>query len=166
LNERHYGALQGLDKAETSARFGPEQVHQWRRGYRVRPPPLDRDDPRHPRFDRRYAALPAERLPDSESLADTLVRVLECWTEVIQPQLRAGRRILIAAHGNSLRALVKHLDHVSDDDIMELNIPTGIPLVYELDDRLRVVTHYYLADDARVQAAARAVANQSLPRPH
>jgi 2,3-bisphosphoglycerate-dependent phosphoglycerate mutase len=166
LNERHYGALQGLNKAETAAKYGPEQVHQWRRGYRVRPPPLDRNDPRHPRFDERYRLLPAEQLPDSESLADTLVRVLECWNEAILPQLRLGQRILISAHGNSLRALVKHLDGISDEAIMELNIPTGIPLVYEFDDRERVVAHYYLADEARVQAAARAVADQGRPLSH
>jgi 2,3-bisphosphoglycerate-dependent phosphoglycerate mutase len=163
LNERHYGALQGLDEAETSAKYGPERVHEWQRGYRVRPPPLDRDDPRHPRFDARYRALSAERLPDGESLADTLWRVVECWTEVIQPQLRAGRRILIAAHGNSLRALVKHLDGVTDEAIMALNIPTGIPLVYEFDDKAQVTGRYCLADEAKVEAAARAVANQAQP---
>jgi 2,3-bisphosphoglycerate-dependent phosphoglycerate mutase len=161
LNERHYGALQGLDKAETSAKYGTEQVHEWRTGYRVRPPPLDRDDPQHPRFDARYQALPAERLPDGESLADTLWRVVECWTDVIQPQLRAGRRILIAAHGNSLRALVKHLDGISDDAIMALNIPTGIPLVYELDDRARAMGRYYLEDETKVQVATRVVADRA-----
>jgi 2,3-bisphosphoglycerate-dependent phosphoglycerate mutase len=166
LNERHYGALQGLNKAETAGRYGAEQVHQWRRGFAVRPPPLAPTDPRHPRLDTRYRSLPAERVPDTESLQDTLVRVLECWEDAVLPRLRAGQRILISAHGNSLRALVKHLDHVSDEEIMELNIPTGIPLVYEFDERLRVVAHYYLADEARVQAAARAVANQSAPRPH
>ncbi|UCH53006.1 MAG: 2,3-diphosphoglycerate-dependent phosphoglycerate mutase [Pseudomonadota bacterium] len=163
LNERHYGALQGLNKAETSTKYGADQVHQWRRGYRVRPPALEADDPRHPRFDERYASLPPERLPACESLADTLVRVLECWGEAIQPQLRTGKRILISAHGNSIRALIKHLDGISDEAIMGLNIPTGIPLVYEFDDGERVTKHYYLADEAKVQAAARAVANQARP---
>ncbi len=161
LNERHYGALQGLNKAETAAHYGAEQVQQWRRGYAVRPPALAPTDPRHPRHDARYRLLPPERLPATESLADTMVRVLEYWGAVLLPHLRAGRRVLVAAHGNSLRALVKHLDGISDEQIMEVNIPTGIPLVYEFDDRLKVLTHYYLADEARVQAAARAVAEQA-----
>jgi 2,3-bisphosphoglycerate-dependent phosphoglycerate mutase len=165
LNERHYGALQGLNKAETAAQYGSEQVLRWRRAYSVRPPPLDRNDPSHPCFDPRYRHLPAERLPDTESLQDTLVRVRECWEDSIFPRIRALQRILISAHGNSLRALIKHLDNISDDKIMGLNIPTGIPLVYEFDDDLRVLSHYYLADEARVQAAAQAVANQSKPPP-
>ena len=166
LNERHYGALQGLNKAEMAAHYGHEQVHQWRRGYAVRPPPLSPTDPRHPNFDTRYRLLPAERVPTGESLEDTLYRVLECWHMTIVPRLREGQRLLIAAHGNSLRALIKHLDGVSDTEIMELNIPTGVPLVYELDDRLQVVTHYYLADEARVQAASRAVAAQASASAH
>jgi 2,3-bisphosphoglycerate-dependent phosphoglycerate mutase len=165
LNERHYGALQGLNKAETAAHYGSDQVLLWRRAYSVRPPPLNASDPSHPRFDPRYRLLPAERVPDSESLQDTLYRVRECWEDSILPRMRASQRILISAHGNSLRALIKHLDNISDDKIMELNIPTGIPLVYEFDDDLRALSHYYLADEARVQAAAQAVANQSKPPP-
>lgn len=166
LNERHYGALQGLDKPETAAHYGHEQVHLWRRGFSVRPPPLESSDPRHPRFDCRYRQLPVECLPATESLADTMDRVLALWQAEILPHLCAAERILIAAHGNSLRALVKHLDNISDDDIAELNIPTGVPLVYELDDRLNVVTHYYLADEDRVRSATRAVADQATPLPH
>jgi len=134
LNERHYGALQGLNKKETAEKYGQEQVHQWRRSYAVRPPALDLDDKRHPRFDPRYAQLAPEELPAAECLKDTLERVLPYWHEVIVPALKRGDRVLIAAHGNSLRALVKYLDDVSEEEITGLNIPTGFPLVYELDD--------------------------------
>lgn len=146
LNERHYGALQGLDKAEIAAHYGHEQVHLWRRSYSTRPPALSRTDPRHPRFDLRYRQLPAEALPATESLADTMKRVLEVWHQQISPQLRAGRRILVTAHGNSLRALVKYLDGVSDEAITELNIPTGVPLVYEFNPVFQVMARYYLED--------------------
>ena len=160
LNERHYGALQGLNKAEMAARYGEEQVLLWRRSYDVPPPPLDLDDPRHPRFDRRYAGLPADLLPRSESLKDTVARFLPAWHEAIAPAIRAGQRVLIAAHGNSLRALVKYLDGIGDAEIVGLNIPTGIPLIYELDDELRPLGHRYLGDPERVAAAAAAVAAQ------
>jgi 2,3-bisphosphoglycerate-dependent phosphoglycerate mutase len=161
LNERHYGALQGLNKAETTRKHGEAQVKIWRRSYDIPPPPLDLDDPSHPRFDRRYAGVPAERLPRTESLKDTLARVLPYWDEAIVPEIRSGRRVLIAAHGNSLRALVKHLDGLSDAEIVELNIPTGIPLVYELDDDLRPIRSAYLGDPEAIQAAAAAVARQA-----
>jgi 2,3-bisphosphoglycerate-dependent phosphoglycerate mutase len=154
LNERHYGALQGLDKAETAAKFGDEQVQLWRRSYDVPPPSLERDDPRHAGGDPRYAGLSAEELPLTECLKDTVARFLPFWNQVIAPQVRAGRRVIIAAHGNSLRALVKYLDNVSDSEIVGLNIPTGIPLVYELDDALKPVTHHYLGDPQAVAAAA------------
>jgi 2,3-bisphosphoglycerate-dependent phosphoglycerate mutase len=144
LNERHYGALQGLDKKATAQRYGAEQVHIWRRSYDVRPPALAAADPLHPRFDPRYAQLKEEELPCTESLKDTLNRVLPYWNNAIVPSLREDKTILISAHGNSLRALVKYLDTIPDKDIMELNIPTGIPLVYELDDGLRARTHYYI----------------------
>lgn len=160
LNERHYGALQGLNKAEMAARYGEEQVLLWRRSYDVPPPPLDLDDPRHPRFDRRYAGLAADLLPRSESLKDTVARFLPAWHEAIAPAIRSGKRVLLAAHGNSLRALVKYLDGIGDDEIVGLNIPTGIPLVYELDDELRPLGHRYLGDPERVAAAAAAVAAQ------
>lgn len=161
LNERHYGALQGLDKAETAAEYGEDQVKIWRRSYATPPPPLDRDDPTHPRFERRYADIPPAELPDSESLATTLERVLPYWTTTIAPELVQGRTVMIAAHGNSLRALVKHLEGISEDAIVELNIPTGMPLIYELDDDLTVKSSRYLADDDAVRAAAEAVANQA-----
>jgi 2,3-bisphosphoglycerate-dependent phosphoglycerate mutase len=160
LNERHYGALQGLNKAETALEFGDEQVRLWRRSYDVPPPPLDLDDPRHPRFDPRYASVDAADLPRSESLKDTVGRFLPYWESDIAPSIRAGRRVLIAAHGNSLRALVKYLDDVSDHDIVGLNIPTGVPLVYELDDALRPLSHRYLGDPEAIQAAMAAVAAQ------
>lgn len=161
LNERHYGALQGLNKKETTQRYGEDQVHQWRRGYAVRPPALAGDDPRRPERDAHYHDIPPGQLPATESLADTLDRVVACWRERILPTIQAGQRVLVVAHGNSLRALVKHLDQVSDAEIMELNIPTGIPLVYEFDAALKVRQHHYLADPAEVQAAAAAVAHQS-----
>ncbi|MGA7979912.1 MAG: 2,3-diphosphoglycerate-dependent phosphoglycerate mutase [Chromatiaceae bacterium] len=154
LNERHYGALQGLNKTEIADQYGSEQVHIWRRSYDVRPPALQTSDPRHPRFDQRYRDLPVERLPATECLADTLVRVMELWHEAILPELRIGKFLLISAHGNSLRALVKHLDNIADADIADLNIPTGIPLVYEFDDELQVLDHYYLSRESGKRAAA------------
>ncbi|MCY1509947.1 2,3-bisphosphoglycerate-dependent phosphoglycerate mutase [compost metagenome] len=160
LNERHYGALQGLNKAETAAKYGDEQVLIWRRAYAIAPEPLALDDERHPRFDSRYARIPADQLPATECLKDTVARVLPFWNESIAPAIRSGRKVLIAAHGNSLRALIKHLDNVSDDDIVNLNIPTGQPLVYELDDDLRPIRHYYLGDAAEIEAAMAAVAAQ------
>ena len=144
LNERHYGALQGFNKATTAEKYGKDQVKLWRRSYDVRPPALDLDDPRHPCHDPRYAELRPEQLPASECLRDTLERVLPAWAEQIAPAILSGRRILITAHGNSLRALVKHLDGISDAEIPKLEIPTGVPLVYELDDSLRPERHYYL----------------------
>jgi 2,3-bisphosphoglycerate-dependent phosphoglycerate mutase len=161
LNERHYGALQGLNKAETAQKHGAEQVHLWRRSYDVPPPPLDRDDPRHPRFDPRYADMDPILLPATESLKNTLERVIPFWCDAIVPQILAGTKVLIAAHGNSLRAMVKHLDQISDADIPGLNIPTGIPLVYELDDKLNVLSHRYLGDEEAVKAAAERVAKQA-----
>jgi 2,3-bisphosphoglycerate-dependent phosphoglycerate mutase len=160
LNERHYGALQGLNKAEMAAKYGEEQVRLWRRSYAVRPPALELDDPRHPRFDRRYAHLPPDTLPACESLADTVARMLPYWHYDIAPAVKAGQRVLVAAHGNSLRALVKHLDRLSDEAIVSVNIPTGIPLVYELDADLNQVKHYYLGDQAEIQKAMEAVAAQ------
>jgi 2,3-bisphosphoglycerate-dependent phosphoglycerate mutase len=160
LNERHYGALQGLNKAETAKEYGEAQVKLWRRSYDVPPPALEWDDPRHPRFDRRYAALTKEQLPSAESLKITLERVLPYWHGMIVPTIKSGQRILVSAHGNSIRALVKYLDNISDAEIPELNIPTGIPLVYELDAELKPVKHYYLADEETVRKAAEAVAAQ------
>lgn len=160
LNERHYGALQGLNKSETAAKYGDEQVLIWRRAYAIAPEPLSLDDERHPRFDLRYAKIPADQLPATECLKDTVARVLPFWNDSIATAIRAGRNVLIAAHGNSLRALIKHLDNVSDDDIVNLNIPTGQPLVYELDDDLRPIRHYYLGDAAEIEAAMAAVAAQ------
>ena len=160
LNERHYGALQGLDKKETAGKFGFDQVQIWRRSYDVPPPPLETNDPRHPCSDRRYATLPRELLPATESLKLTLERVLPYWQEAIVPKLKQGKRVLVSAHGNSLRAIVKHLDSVSDKDIVGLNIPTGIPLVYELDEQLRAQKHYYLGDPEKIRQATAAVAGQ------
>jgi 2,3-bisphosphoglycerate-dependent phosphoglycerate mutase len=154
LNERHYGALQGLNKTEIAEHYGADQVHIWRRSYDTRPPALNESDPRHPRFDQRYRNLPAERLPAAESLADTLVRVLELWHDAILPDLQSGKTLLISAHGNSLRALVKHLDHIADADIADLNIPTGAPLVYEFDDQLSVIARYYLSEGSGQRVAA------------
>jgi 2,3-bisphosphoglycerate-dependent phosphoglycerate mutase len=161
LNERHYGALQGLNKAEMAEKFGADQVHLWRRSYAIPPPALSLDDPRHPRFDQRYAQVEAADLPATESLKDTLDRVMPYWHGVIVPQLQHGVKVLIVAHGNSLRALVKHLDQISDANIPDLNIPTGIPLVYELDGDLRVLDRHYLGDPEAVAAAAAAVARQA-----
>ena len=160
LNERHYGALQGLNKAETAAKHGEDQVKIWRRSYDIPPPPLELDDPRHPSRDRRYAGLPASELPRSESLKDTVARFLPFWHETIAPDIRAGKRVLVAAHGNSLRALVKYLDNISDRDIVEVNIPTGVPLVYLLNEELRPLQKYYLGDQEAVRLKAAAVANQ------
>lgn len=160
LNERHYGSLQGLNKAETAAKFGEDQVLVWRRSYDIPPPALDANDPRLGLDDPRYANLKPTELPRTECLKDTVARFLPYWHDTIAPTVRAGKSVVIAAHGNSLRALVKYLDNVSDDEIVGLNIPTGIPLVYELDDKLKPIRHYYLGDAAAVQAAMQAVANQ------
>ena len=159
LNERHYGALQGLNKAETSAKYGDEQVHIWRRSYAEPPPPLEDGDDRHPSHDKRYDGI--ADLPATESLATTLDRVMPCWNEIIVPELKAGKNVLIAAHGNSLRALVKMLDAVPEDEITQFNIPTGIPLVYELDADLQPLSREFLGDPEAVAAAAAAVANQA-----
>ncbi len=161
LNERHYGALQGLNKAETAAKYGDEQVLIWRRSYDVPPQPLTRDDPRYPGKDPRYASLAPNELPLTECLKDTVARFLPYWQDVIAPSIKTGKRVIIAAHGNSLRALVKYLDHISDNDIVELNIPTGVPLVYELNDSLKPIKHYYLGDAEAVAKAAKAVAEQA-----
>jgi len=160
LNERHYGALQGLNKAETAAKHGEAQVKVWRRSYDIPPPPLTVDDPRHPGRDPRYASLSPGDLPLTESLKDTVTRFLPYWTDTIAPAIKSGQRVLIAAHGNSLRALVKHLDKISDEAIVELNIPTGVPLVYELDSALVPIRSRYLGDADAVKAAADAVARQ------
>lgn len=161
LNERHYGDLQGLDKAETAARHGADQVLVWRRSYDTPPPALENDDPRHPVNDNRYRLVDPSELPGAESLKDTLVRVQPYWEETITPWLRRGKTVLIAAHGNSLRALVKMLDKVSEEDIVGLNIPTGVPLVYELDDDLNTISSQFLGDPDAVAAAAKAVAEQA-----
>ena len=160
LNERHYGALQGLNKAETADKFGEQQVKIWRRSYDIPPPPLGPSDPRHPSHDPRYASLAKADLPATESLKDTVARFVPYWEREIAPAVKAGRRVLITAHGNSLRALVKHLDGISDQDIVELNIPTGIPLVYELDADLKPLKSAYLGDAEAAKAAAQAVADQ------
>jgi 2,3-bisphosphoglycerate-dependent phosphoglycerate mutase len=159
LNERHYGALQGLNKTETSAKYGDEQVHIWRRSYAIPPPALDADDERHPSHDKRYAGI--DNLPGTESLATTLDRVMPCWSDIIAPELMRGKNVLIAAHGNSLRALVKMLDEISEEEITGFNIPTGIPLAYELDNDLKPITRAFLGDAEAVAAAAEAVANQA-----
>jgi 2,3-bisphosphoglycerate-dependent phosphoglycerate mutase len=161
LNERHYGALQGLNKAETAAKHGDAQTKIWRRSYHIPPPPLTPDDPRHPSRDPRYRDLKPSELPLTESLKDTVDRFLPYWHETIAPMIKSGRRVLIAAHGNSLRALVKYLDGIDEQTIVELNIPTGIPLVYELDDDLKPIRHYYLGDPAAAAAAAARVAAQA-----
>lgn len=160
LNERHYGSLQGLNKAETAKEYGEAQVKLWRRSYDVPPPALEWDDPRHPHFDPRYAELTKKQLPSAESLKITLERVLPYWHDSLAPVIKTGKRLIIAAHGNSMRAMVKYLDNISDVEIPELNIPTGIPLVYELSEDLKPVTHYYLADEETVRKAAEAVAAQ------
>jgi 2,3-bisphosphoglycerate-dependent phosphoglycerate mutase len=160
LNERHYGALQGLNKAETAARYGEEQVKLWRRGFAIRPPELTKEDERYPGHELKYGDLDERDLPRTESLKDTIARFMPCWHELIAPAVCEGKRIVVSAHGNSLRALVKYLDEISDDEIVELNIPTGIPLVYELDEDLKPLRHYYLGDPEKVAAAMQAVANQ------
>ncbi len=164
LNERHYGALQGLNKAETAARHGDAQVLVWRRSYDIPPPPLALDDERHPASDSRYAGLDAADLPLTESLKETVARFLPYWHGTIAPAITSGKRVIVAAHGNSLRALVKYLDDVSESDIVELNIPTGIPLVYELDADLKPIRHYYLGDAAAAAAAAERVRQQAASR--
>jgi 2,3-bisphosphoglycerate-dependent phosphoglycerate mutase len=160
LNERHYGALQGLNKAETAAKYGEAQVKVWRRSYDIRPPVLEESDPRYPGHDPRYQGLTKEELPLTECLKDTVARFLPCWHEVIAPAISAGKRVLITAHGNSLRALVKYLDQIPDAEIVELNIPTGMPLVYEVDDQLKPLNRYYLGDPEKVKKAMQAVASQ------
>lgn len=160
LNERHYGALQGLNKAETAAKYGSEQVHLWRRSFDVAPPALEEDDERNPAKQKAYAGVDKKELPLHESLKDTIARVVPYYNAVIVPELKAGKRVLIAAHGNSLRALVKYLDNISDADIADLNIPTGVPLVYELDEDLKPIRHYYLGDADAVAAKINAVKNQ------
>ncbi|HYQ93914.1 MAG TPA: 2,3-diphosphoglycerate-dependent phosphoglycerate mutase [Burkholderiales bacterium] len=165
LNERHYGALQGLNKAEMTAKFGEEQVLLWRRSYDRPPPALTRDDPRHPRGDPRYAGLAESELPLTECLKDTVERFLPYWKDAIAPAVRQGKRVIIVAHGNSLRALIKYLDGVSDQKIVGLNVPTGRPLVYELDAGLKPVRSYYLGDQAEIEAAMRAVADQAKVKP-
>ena len=164
LNERHYGALQGLNKAETAAEYGEEQVHIWRRSYTVPPPKLDSDDERHPRFDDKYSSIQSAILPDSECLKDTVERFMPYWLDSIKPDIESGQNVLIVAHGNSLRALVKYLDKVSDADIVELNIPTGVPLVYELDDEMNPVKSYYLGDQEEISKRTAEVAAQGKNR--
>src|SRR3989338_6145438 len=160
LNERHYGALQGLNKAEMAEKYGEQQVHIWRRSYDITPPELDPTDPRFPGHDPRYKNLSKNELPATESLKLTVDRFLPYWNEAIVPQIKTNKKVIIAAHGNSLRALVKHLDKISDEEIINLNIPTGTPLVYELDQRLNPVKHYYLGDAEKIAQAQQAVANQ------
>lgn len=161
LNERHYGSLQGLNKAEMAEKFGEAQVKVWRRSYDVPPPALELNDERHPRFDPRYASLTPEQLPATESLKLTLDRVLPYWHSTLAPEIKSGRRVIIAAHGNSIRAMVKYLDNISDAEITELNIPTGLPLIYELDEELMPIKHYYLGDPEEAARKAAAVANQA-----
>ena len=160
LNERHYGALQGLDKAETAKKYGDEQVLIWRRSYDIRPPELDQNDERHPKFDKKYKDLDSEVLPSCECLKDTVERFLPYWEETISPNVKNGKNVLIVAHGNSLRALVKHLDNISDDEILSLNIPTGTPLVYKLGEDLNPVRSYYLGEQDEINAKIKSVASQ------
>jgi 2,3-bisphosphoglycerate-dependent phosphoglycerate mutase len=160
LNERHYGALQGLNKAETAAKFGDEQVLIWRRSYNIQPPALEKSDERYPGHDSRHQALSDSELPLTECLEDTVARFLPYWHETIAPAVKSGQKVIIAAHGNSLRALVKYLDNIPESEIVGLNIPTGVPLVYELDDDLKPLTHYYLGDAAEIEKAQQAVAAQ------
>jgi len=161
LNERMYGALQGLNKAETAEKYGAEQVHQWRRSYDVPPPALEKDDDRYPGKDRRYADLDEKDVPTTECLKDTVNRFLPYWKDTISPTIKSGKKVIIVAHGNSLRALVKYLDNISDEEIPGLNIPTGVPLVYELDKDLKPIKHYYLGDQEAIKSAINAVANQT-----
>jgi 2,3-bisphosphoglycerate-dependent phosphoglycerate mutase len=160
LNERHYGALQGLNKAEMSAKVGEEQVHIWRRSYDVRPPALERTDARYPGNEPKYRGLSEDELPVAESLKDTVARFMPYWNEVLTPALRSGKHVIVSAHGNSLRAMVKYLDNISDKEIVDLNIPTGIPLVYEIDEKLKPLAHFYLGDAAKVRKAIDEVAKQ------
>jgi 2,3-bisphosphoglycerate-dependent phosphoglycerate mutase len=160
LNERHYGALQGLNKAETAKQYGEEQVKIWRRSYDIQPPALEKSDPRYPGHDPRYKELSESELPLTECLKDTVARFVPYWENTIAPMVKSGKRVLVTAHGNSLRALVKYLDNIPDDEIVELNIPTGIPLVYELDENLKPIKHYYLGNPEEVEKAAAAVAAQ------
>lgn len=160
LNERHYGALQGLNKAETAAKHGEDQVKIWRRSYDIPPPPLEAADPRNAAFDRRYAGLTSEEIPLTESLKETVARFIPYWEDAIAPQVKSGKRVLIVAHGNSLRALVKHLDNICEEDIIGLNIPTGVPLVYDLTEDLQPLGHRYLGDPEEIRKATEAVANQ------
>ena len=160
LNERHYGALQGLNKAETAQKYGEDQVLIWRRSYDIRPPALEKDDERYPGHDPRYKDLSEDEIPAAECLKDTVERFLPFWFDTVVPTLKEGKRVLISAHGNSLRALVKYLDNISEEEIVGLNIPTGVPLVYELDDDLKPIQHYYLGDPEAVKKAMQAVANQ------
>ncbi len=160
LNERHYGALQGLNKAETAAKHGEDKVKIWRRSYDIPPPALDKTDARYPGHDRRYQGLTDNEIPETESLKDTVARFLPAWQQIIAPKIKQGQRVIIAAHGNSLRALVKYLDQVSEQEIVELNIPTGVPLVYELNEQMQPLKHYYLGDEDAVKRAMQAVANQ------
>jgi 2,3-bisphosphoglycerate-dependent phosphoglycerate mutase len=161
LNERHYGALQGLNKAETAAQHGEEQVMIWRRSYDVPPPALEADDPRFPGHDPRYAALSAAELPLTESLKETVERVVPYWNDLIAPDIKAGKRVLMVAHGNTIRALMKYLDGVSNEEIVDVNIPTGVPLVYDLDDELHATGHHYMGDAKEIEAAMARVAAQS-----
>ncbi len=160
LNERHYGALQGLNKAETAAKHGEEQVKIWRRSYDTPPPPMDKNDPRHPSHDPRYKGVPANELPSGESLKDTVARFLPLWKNTIAPEIKAGKKVLIVAHGNSLRALMQHLENMTPDEIMGVNMPTGIPMVYELDKDFKVLKKEFVGDPEEVKAAMDAVANQ------
>ena len=164
LNERHYGSLQGLNKAETAKKYGEDQVLIWRRSYDTPPPALTEDDERHPKHEKRYAGLSAAELPETECLKDTVARFVPYWNNAIVPEVKKGKSVLIAAHGNSLRALVKHLDNISDEEIVELNIPTGAPLVYELDQNLKAIKHYYLGDAAEIEKAISSVASQGKAR--
>ena len=161
LNERHYGALQGLNKAETAQKYGDAQVKLWRRSYDTRPPLLEKDDDRYPGKDPRYSSLSEEEIPAGECLKDTVARVVPYWNEFVIPEIKSGKQIIVAAHGNSLRALVKYLDNISDEEIIALNIPTGVPLVYELDANMKPIKHYYLGDAEAVAEAQKAVANQA-----
>jgi 2,3-bisphosphoglycerate-dependent phosphoglycerate mutase len=160
LNERHYGGLQGLNKSETAAKYGEDQVHVWRRSYDIPPPPLEKSDERYPGSDPRYKDVPASELPLTECLKDTVDRFLPYWKDVIAPRVKAGEKVVIVAHGNSLRALVKYLDDLSEEEILKLNIPTGVPLVYELDDDLKPLRRYYLGDQEAIAASMAAVASQ------
>lgn len=160
LNERHYGALQGLNKAETAAKYGDEKVLIWRRSYDIQPPVLEKSDPRYPGHDPRYKDLTDDELPVTECLKDTVARFVPYWLNVIAPSIKAGKKVIIAAHGNSLRSLVKYLDNISEEEIVGLNIPTGVPLVYELDENLKPIRHYYLGDQAEIEKKISAVANQ------